>query len=94
MTEEEFNERNKLLVKIEGLFKALHYPVKFQWNSIEIVEIIPKEGHIETVFVGSGYDLIDITDTIVHGVWTVWADLQEWKRRQDPNYEEDEPIPY
>ena len=86
-------KRVLLLPRLEKLFRDLGYPVKLQWNCSDTVEIIPEEGHIDTVFVGSGYDLVDMTDSIVHAVWNVWCDLAEWKKRQeDPD--EDDTIPY
>lgn len=73
---------------IERLFNSAGYPVKLQLRR-DTVEIIPYEGHIDTVFIGTGYNLVDITDSVVHAVWDVWMDLKEWKKRQ-----EEEPIPF
>lgn len=85
-------KRAQLLPRLEKLFRDLEYPVKLQWNSSDTVEIIPEEGHIDTVFVGSGYDLVDMTDSIVYAVWRVWDDLKERKRVEKEG--EDEPIPF
>ena len=85
-------KRAQLLPRLEKLFRDLEYPVKLQWNSSDTVEIIPEEGHIDTVFVGSGNDLIDLTDSIVHAVWQVWDDLKRWKREEEEG--KDEPIPF
>ena len=85
-------KRVLLLPRLEKLFRDLEYPVKLQWNSSDTVEIIPEEGHIDTVFVGSGNDLIDLTDSIVHAVWQVWDDLKRWKREEEEG--KDEPIPF
>ena len=85
-------KRAQLLPRLEKLFRDLEYPVKLQWNSNDTVEIIPEEGPIDTVFVGSGYDLVDMTDSIVHAVWQVWDDLKRWKREEEEG--KDEPIPF
>ena len=85
-------KRVLLLPRLEKLFRDLGYPVKLQWNCSDTVEIIPEEGHIDTVFVGSGNDLIDLTDYIVHAVWQVWDDLKRWKREEEEG--KDEPIPF
>lgn len=85
-------KRVLLLPRLEKLFRDLGYPVKLQWNCNDTVEIIPEEGHIDTVFVGSGNDLIDLTDSIVHAVWQVWDDLKRWKREEEEG--KDEPIPF
>ena len=76
------------LQDIERLFNSAGYPVKLQLRR-DTVEIIPYEGHSDTVFIGTGYNLVDITDSVVHAVWGVWMDLKEWKKRQ-----EEEPIPF
>lgn len=85
-------KRAQLLPRLEKLFRDLEYPVKLQWNSNDTVEIIPEEGHIDTVFVGSGYDLVDMMDSIVHAVWQVWDDPKERKRVEKEG--EDESILY
>ena len=85
-------KRVLLLPRLEKLFRDLGYPVKLQWNCSDTVEIIPEEGHIDTVFVGSGNDLIDLTDSIVHAVWQVLDDLKRWKREEEEG--KNEPIPF